>query len=179
MCDSVKARRFPRFAALLTCLCAMAAIPVGCTEVSAPAPAAAMQAAVEVMFNPQPDPPMEMLYFSIDNPNLLIDPRGEIGRLHGVDGGDIGRIGLVGALPPRIAGQVVHLEQQWEFITDGTSLPAVKVAGILNMATGVLVLNGVASDGRRVHVRGGMDNSLGSLLGQVMFNPQPDPPLDF
>jgi hypothetical protein len=131
------------------------------------------------MFNPQPDPPMEMLYFGVDNPNLLVDPRGATGRLLDTAGREVGQIAVSAIQPARVAGQTVHLNQRWDFITDGTSLPAVKVAGVLNMATGLLVLNGVADDGRRVHGRGQVDSGLGSLLGQLMFNPQPDPPMDF
>jgi hypothetical protein len=154
----------------------------GCADVTAPAASnAAVQASAEAMFNPQPDPPLELLYFVVDNPNLLVDPRGgEAGRLLDDLGRDAGQIMVIAIEPARADGQTLHLRLRWEFITDGTSLPAilpaVQVAGILNLSSGLLVLNGVADDGRRVHVRGKANGGPGALFGELMFNPQPDPP---
>lgn len=154
---------------------------IGCSDVTAPAPAASMQASVEVMFNPQPDPPMEMLKFAIDNPNLLGDPRGLTGRLLDALGREGGTLDVIAIQPTRVVGQTMHLNLRWTFIGDGNNLPAVlpavQVSGILNLASGQLVLNGVADDGRRVHVRG-QTGPGGTLFGELMFNPQPDPPLE-
>jgi hypothetical protein len=59
----------------------------------------------------------------------------------------------------------------------------VSMTGIINLATGRLVLNGevgstTPDDGQPVHVRGQVVDGGGgiSVGGEVMFNPQPEPP---
>ena len=55
----------------------------------------------------------------------------------------------------------------------------VTLRGTINLVTGRLVLNGRTADGDIVHVSGGIaDGGSGgiSIGGDVMFNPQPEPP---
>ena len=51
--------------------------------------------------------------------------------------------------------------------------------GIVDLANGNLVLNGATADGQIVHVRGEVVGGGGGTIsvgGDVMFNPQPEPP---
>jgi hypothetical protein len=74
-------------------------------------------------------------------------------------------------------GETLRLRQRWSF--EGAALPAVQLDGILNLVTGRLVLNGRTGPGGAVHVHGMVAGSGGGLSigGDVMFNPQPDPPM--
>jgi hypothetical protein len=131
----------------------------------------------EIMFNPQPDPPREIYHVVITD----FDPYGSrwSATLRGTDEGAEWGV-IIENRPADARGQTLHLNQRWTFITDGTSLPAVQVAGVLNLASGRLVLNGLAGDGRRVHVDGWTTTTGGinSIAAELMFNPQPDPPLE-
>jgi hypothetical protein len=130
------------------------------------------------MFNPQPDPPMEIREFVledvlIDNPNLR-PWTGSWGRR---DAG--GPLSVELLLPAVQQGQTLRLSQSWEFGGEGVGLPAVQVDGVLNLQSGRLVLNGRDGAGKPVHIQGWMTASGGaySIAGEVMFNPQPDPPM--
>ena len=79
--------------------------------------------------------------------------------------------------------------QTWGFVAPGPCrdvqpgpcIPPVSATlrGTLNLRTGQLVLDGTADYGAGVHVRGASASTPGgpaSIAGEVMFNPQPDPP---
>ncbi len=54
--------------------------------------------------------------------------------------------------------------------------------GIIDLRTGALVLNGATADGGILHVQGDGSVSEGGAIsvgGDVMFNPQPEPPGHF
>jgi hypothetical protein len=130
------------------------------------------------MFNPQPDPPMEIRAFVlddvlIDNPNL----RPWMGSWGRRDAG--GPLSVELLLPAVQQGQTLRLSQSWEFGGEGVGLPAVQLDGVLNLDSGRIVLNGLDGAGQPVHVQGWMTSSGGaySIAGEVMFNPQPDPPM--
>jgi hypothetical protein len=85
-------------------------------------------------------------------------------------------------------GETVHLVQTWrlslpELFQEWTRDDPVRLAltGILNLRNGRLVLNGIVDDGEisQAHVQGqavvGEDGTF-SLGGELMFNPQPEPP---
>ncbi|MFW6083930.1 MAG: hypothetical protein ACODAA_01840 [Gemmatimonadota bacterium] len=85
-----------------------------------------------------------------------------------------------------VAGQVVRLRQVWTFVPPEPIFPPdpivpvdVEFHGIANLVEGHLVLNGALDGGPQVHVRGNLVSAGGgafSLGGEVMFNPQPEPP---
>jgi hypothetical protein len=153
----------------------------GCSDApTAPATGAsnpAFASEAEIMFNPQPDPYAEIFRFLIDNPNLSGgDWRGSyLGR------GPEAQFGVViENLPaPERQGEALHLSQRWSFDTADGPLPPVRLDGVLNLRSGRLALNGHRADGGTVHVRGWLSTTGGgsSIAGEVMFNPQPDPPM--
>jgi len=131
-----------------------------------------------VMFNPQPDPPKEIREFVLDD--VLIDTpelRPWMGTWGVRDAG--GPLSVDQLLPAVQQGKTLRLSQRWNFDGAGAGLPAVQLDGILNLQTGRLVLNGRDGAGKPVHVQGWMTSSGGaySIAGEVMFNPQPDPPM--
>lgn len=132
----------------------------------------------EVMFNPQPDPPHELMTFTIDNPNLIPDERSWRGTLLDAAGQPVGSILVIPVTPVVQDGQVLRLDQEWHLGGDEGTLATLRVAGQLNLSSGRLVLNGADADGRRVHVQGWMSSGGASIGGELMFNPQPDPPLE-
>ncbi len=133
----------------------------------------------EVMSNPQPVPPRELFRFrihtpeSIDNPNL----REWTGRFSAADGRE-GLLAVANIRPAVQRGQTLHLRQRCILSVGGDRFPAVQVDGTLNLRSGRLTLAGHNAAGARVQIRGqftaGADG--GSIGGDVMFNPQPDPP---
>jgi hypothetical protein len=56
----------------------------------------------------------------------------------------------------------------------------ITLSGILNLESGILVLNGGEPDSSQVHVRGQVDfyegGSISNIIGELMFNPQPESP---
>lgn len=143
------------------------------TPADAPGPSA-----VTAYFNPQPEPPPGIFEFLME------------GQLDGRWAGTLGeRRGTVRAehLMSEMKGETLHLSQEWTFVPPEPVVPPepifppepVRLMGIVNLATGALVLNGLTDDGVPVHVRGHvMENGGGafSIGGEVMFNPQPEPP---
>ena len=77
-------------------------------------------------------------------------------------------------------GATMHLVQEWSLIPPDPIAPVtVTLRGTINLVTGRLVLNGRTAHGDIVHVSGGIaDGGSGgiSIGGDVMFNPQPEPP---
>lgn len=132
---------------------------------------------VSVMFNPQPDPPKEILSFLIDTPELF-DGRpwqGVFGER--ATGGGI--LNIEQLLPAVQLGETLRLRQRWTFTGDGVALPAVQLEGLLNLRSGRLVLTGRGADGGLVQVQGWSTAGGGAIGGELMFNPQPDPPKEF
>jgi hypothetical protein len=139
---------------------------------------AALSAGAGVMFNPQPDPPREIRSFVLQD--VLIDTpelRPWMGTWGVRDAG--GPLSVDHLLPAVQRGQTLRLSQRWTLGGEGMGLPAVQVDGILNLQSGRLVLNGRDGAGKPVHIQGWMTTSGGvnSIAGEVMFNPQPDPPM--
>jgi hypothetical protein len=133
-----------------------------------------------VMFNPQPDPPREIRAFVLDD--VLIDTpnlRPWTGLWGGRDPESQFGVVIENLPAPDQSGQTLRLIQRWDFGAEGAGLPAVQVDGVLNLQSGRLVLNGRDGAGKPVHIQGWMTTSGGinSIAGEVMFNPQPDPPM--
>ncbi|MBA4156965.1 MAG: hypothetical protein H0X65_05760 [Gemmatimonadetes bacterium] len=172
-----RSRRLPLLLAATLLLAA------GCAEapgmLGPEQPRLSIDAGVGVMFNPQPDPPGKIFRFLIDTPQLIDNPnlRSWEGTF-GSRGGTEGVLTVENLLPAVQHGETLRLKQSWNFISDGTSLPAVQVDGVLNLRSGRLVLNGRDGDGTLVHIQRWLTvNGDGSSIGgAVMFNPQPDPP---
>jgi hypothetical protein len=125
-------------------------------------------------FNPQPDPPRVARFDAV---------------LFGVkSGGTFGVGARQGAIEIQTvsterAGQVLHVVQAWSFLPPPCLPPdpcrspvRARLEGTVNLRGGLVDLNGVASDGTGVHVRGTIQGGPDSVAGEVMFNPQPDPP---
>jgi hypothetical protein len=92
-----------------------------------------------------------------------------------------------------VRGQTVHLVQTWRLFlpelgsdwaggswNEGDPV-RLALAGLLDLTTGRLVLNGVVDDGQisQAHVRGEAVIGEGGALmvgGELMLNPQPEPP---
>lgn len=88
-------------------------------------------------------------------------------------------------------GATVHLVQTWVLIPPDPIYPpdpihppdpvvpvVATMHGVINTETGLIVLNGRSAEGIVVHVRGETSTNGGviSVGGNVMFNPQPEPP---
>jgi hypothetical protein len=89
-------------------------------------------------------------------------------------------------------GETIRLVQNWELYPPDPIIPPdpirLELTGILNLASGRLALNLHPPDPihppdpvipHRVHVRGTATTSeggLASVIGELMFNPQPEPP---
>ncbi len=95
-----------------------------------------------------------------------------------------GRTLMVDPLSSASMGMTIHLVQTWTLTNlpdDGMPVTAT-LSGIVNLATGRLVLNGAMAAGTPVHVRGDVTDTGGgtiSIGGEFMFNPQPEPPGHF
>lgn len=133
-------------------------------------------------FNPQPDPPkpQERYRYSIDNPELIDNPdlRPWVGEIVGPHGDALG-LTVQTLRPPVDRGGILELDQVWRWM-DGDVERAVQVSGVLNLTNGQMVLNGGGPLVRGVHVRGSLIvlDGTTTLGGELMFNPQPDPPAD-
>jgi hypothetical protein len=88
-------------------------------------------------------------------------------------------------------GNTIHLVQEWRLIPPDPIHPPdpvhppdpispITLSGILNLDSGILVLNGGEPDSSQVHVRGQVffdeEGSISDIIGELMFNPQPEPP---
>jgi hypothetical protein len=159
----------------------------GCDSPHVPAPDRAPEFGdMDVQFNPQPEPPGQVYSFeatgAIERPwvGTFLNPRtGEEQRLE-VNPISVGTI-----------GETVHLVQTWIFHPPDPVHPpdpifppdpiVVGFTGILNLANGMLILNGIIEDGMGggAHIRGRSEVGEGGVLstiGELMFNPQPEPP---
>jgi hypothetical protein len=155
-------------------------LAAGCAEaplaVEPPANLAMSGTELHPMFNPQPDPPMEMIRFSIDDPNLNPGSHPWRGEIRDATGRVL-TLTISAVLPAVQRGQTLRLSQEWRFQDE--LLPAVQLTGHLNLASGRLVMNGRGSGGP-VHAQGWLSvgsGGPGSIAGELMFNPQPDPPM--
>lgn len=124
-----------------------------------------------VQFNPQPEPPPQLFDFQMEG--LLT------GRLAGRlgEGGTV----MVSTVEFMTRGGTVHLSQTWNVVPPDPIVPPepIMLMGIADTSTGKLVLNGMTEDGVPVHVRGQIvptGNGGVSIGGELMFNPQPEPP---
>jgi hypothetical protein len=144
------ARVFP-FARLLLPAVAGLLVAAACSNTSAmlePAGAAFAAPGSEVMFNPQPDPPLESHRFLINIPADSAAWRGAyVQGPRGVDSFVVRNL----AAPVR-RGESLHLRQSWSLPADTAGAPAVPMDGILNLRSGRLVLNGRTADGRTAHI---------------------------
>jgi hypothetical protein len=173
---------------ILPCLL-VAAVAAACDSApTAVAPEMALHSSeAELQFNPQPDPPMPQDLFRftidnpelIDNPNLIDDPnlRPWIGRF-------VDRIGVEGVLTVEHlslerTGETLQVRQAWTLALDGFAPTSVVVQGTYVMDSGRFTLSGRTADGATVQIGAWRHDSGGSssLGGELMFNPQPDPPM--
>jgi len=141
---------------------------------------------MDVQFNPQPEPPGQVYSFEATGMiggrwvGTFLNPRtGEDQQLE------------VNPISVEIRGQSFQLVQTWIFHPPDPVIPpdpvfppdpiVVGFTGILNLANGSLVLNGIIEDGMGggAHIRGISEAGEGGVLstiGELMFNPQPEPP---
>lgn len=142
----------------------------------------------EAFFNPQPEPPPKVYEFE-----LVGDPDGNWrGDFPGFREGHI----QVQTRSSTMRGKTIHVIQTWMIVPPEPIFPPepvvpqdpivppepvlVSLKGMINLANGKVVLNGMSDElGVNVHVRGELmtletgDISIG---GELMFNPQPEPP---
>lgn len=142
----------------------------------------------EAFFNPQPEPPPKV--FEIE---IVGDPSGDwIGNFPGFREGRI----EVETMNTMMRGKTIHVVQTWMIVPPEPIFPPepivppdpivppepvlISLKGIINVANGKVALNGMSEElGVNVHVRGSAmtlgsgDTSIG---GELMFNPQPEPP---
>lgn len=139
----------------------------------------------ESHFNLQTESPLKVLEF-----NIAGDPTGDwTGNFPGPRVGQI----EVDLLSSMIRGNTIHVVQTWMIVPPEpifSSKPVVppdpiepvkiSLKGILNLANGNVVLNGMSDElGVHVHVRGQLmtvGSGAFSIGGELMFNPQPEPP---
>ncbi len=121
-----------------------------------------------MQFNPQPEPPAQVLVFQVS------------GDLFTRLSGRLGDASLsIRAHETIQRGSVFQVRQNWEVHPPDPIQPfEIELTGTINTANGRVVLNGSTTDGVRAHVLGFADLSDGgiSMGGELMFNPQPEPP---
>jgi hypothetical protein len=152
--------------------------PADATGAVAASTAIAASFEVEPQFNPQPEPPGQVLQFEAEGSlerawvGVVRDPATGVER----------RLEVV-VESVEMNGRTLRLAQVWILHPPDPIIPPdpirVALQGTLNLANGLLVLNGIIEDGlTRAHVRGEATVSEGSVsaLGELMFNPQPEPP---
>lgn len=168
-------------------------LAAGCHDVAGPGPSEPPPAGADIVtyFNPQPEPPGRLFRFTA------------VGQPDGEWGGRFGDAALVSSLSVEThsyeaMGATVRLAQTWTLFPPDPVIPpdpihppdpvfppdpiaplSITLGGILNLTTGELVLNGRTADGVPVHVRADVQLSSGGLSipgGELMFNPQPEPP---
>jgi hypothetical protein len=130
----------------------------------------------DAQFNPQPEPP-RWLHVLLDGP--LDDLRGAYRN------GDLaGRLSVLTTSSVRRGDQLL-VTQRWTIHTpDWTNLrsasPAttVELSGSIDLATSTVQLTGTTADGANLTLHGVATLGRGgfSVGGDLMFNPQPDPP---
>lgn len=140
------------------------------------------EAQIEANFNPQPEPPPKVYEFEIFG-----DPDGDWT-------GDFSdfreeRIRVI-TLSSIKQGNTIHVVQTWMIVPPEPIFPPepivslepvqISLNGIINVANGNVVLNGMSEAlGVNVHVRGQamtLESGNISIGGELMFNPQPEPP---
>lgn len=135
---------------------------------------------IDVFFNPQPEPPAQIFAFETDGlPGHDWEGRFESSEFAGGI--------MVENLSSKQRGKTLHVVQLWTLYPPDPVLPVrITLKGILNHASSKMVLNGTAApDGvlvkneTKAHVRGEFamtaDGTI-SVGGELMFNPQPEPP---
>lgn len=131
----------------------------------------AVDGSVGVLFNPQPEPPAQVLAFQVSGDLLT--------RMSGL----LGVASLsIRALETHRRGSVFEVRQTWEVHPPDPIEPfEIQLAGTINAANGSVELNGSTTDDVRAHVLGTADFSdTGiSIGGELMFNPQPEPPAHY
>lgn len=135
-----------------------------------------------VNFNPQPEPPAKVYEFE-----MVGDPSGDwSGRFPGFREGTI----QIQTMSSMMRGKTIHVVQTWMIVPPEPIFPPepivppepvhISLKGILNLASGKVVLNGMSDElGVNVHVRGQLttlESGDISIGGELMFNPQPEPP---
>lgn len=177
-----------RFRKCLSILPALLLATAGCDQpIAGPAPADARPAldiqapGGEVGFNPQPDPPATIVWrFEM------------VGPIDGSLRGEYERSGARGALmvetlSSRSTGAVLHVRQRWTVHPPEPVIPPDPVVPLVLELTGIvqregqLVLNGNALPGGAAHARAVLTTGTDGIsigVGELMFNPQPDPPAD-
>ncbi len=135
---------------------------------------------IGVFFNPQPEPPAQIFNFE-----TLGLPDGDWeGRFHNDHLN--GRV-VVETLSSVMRGKTIHLVQSWTLHPPDPIQPMqITLKGMLNSASGKVVMNGVAESngmmmaaGTNLHLRGeftAAGSGALSIGGELMFNPQPEPP---
>lgn len=159
---------------------------VACSDAAAPtAPGSHATPGATMNFNPQPEPPPQI---------FMLEAAGQVdGRWTGMfgsrEGGFVASLSVenISADP---AGEVIMLAQTWTFFPPEPIVPpdpivppepilpvTVELRGTLS-PNGRLVLNGTTDTGIQVHVQGNamLTGGTASVGGEVMFNPQPEPP---
>lgn len=71
------------------------------------------------------------------------------------------------------------MQQIWQVVPPEPVAPIpIQLSGIINWTSDQVVLNGATAGGVRAHVRGlaTADAGVVSIGGELMFNPQPEPP---
>lgn len=131
-------------------------------------------------FNPQPEPPAKIFRFE-----TMGMPDGDWeGRF--LNDHFNGRV-VVETLSSVMRGKTLHLVQSWTLHPPDPIQPVqLTLKGIINHASHKIVMNGVTEEegmtvpaGTNVHLRGEFtaDGSGAlSIGGELMFNPQPEPP---
>lgn len=133
-------------------------------------------------FNPQPEPPPKVLEIEITG-----NPSGDwTGHFPDFREGRI----QVQTMSSMRRGRELHVVQSWMIVPPEPIFPPepivppepvhISLKGILNLASGNVVLNGMSDElGVNVHVRGQLttlESGDISIGGELMFNPQPEPP---
>jgi hypothetical protein len=126
-------------------------------------------------FDPQPDPPFKLAFVAV-------------GPLDGRWAGSVDKAPRTQALEietlssTRVGG-ISSLVQRWTIYPPSPTKPlSIGLKGTLDLRTGELVMTGATTDGTRVNefAKGTLSSNGGlSIGGDVMFNPQPDPPREW
>jgi hypothetical protein len=127
---------------------------------------------VRLFFNPQPDPP-STLDFRVAGPidGLLY---GEYAR-----GGRSGDLAVETTAAVR-RGTVLYVTQRWTVHAPEPVQPVVlELRGMVDGVSGRMILDGTSAAGHKARVTATVTSSGGGIsigVGELMFNPQPDPP---
>jgi hypothetical protein len=124
----------------------------------------------QAQFNPQPEPPASMRV-------LLYGPLHDLRGDYRADR-DAGRVSARTLSSVR-RGDRLYVTQQWTLHPPEPVRPmVVELTGVVDLASSTVLLTGRTAQGVGVTMRGEASFGGGGLSigGDVMFNPQPDPP---